>query len=94
MILFKILWGIDAVAALVFLYFFFTGLTDGSVSGDNAGTWLLLLAAFAGILGGSLWLRRHGHAGIAQAVLLIVAVPALLYGLYLAFAVIAKPRWN
>lgn len=94
MILFKIIWILDAVAALVVLYFFFTGFTDGTVSGRNAGRWLLILAALAGVLGGSLWLRHHGLTSFAYALLCLVAVPALLYALYLGFALVAKPKWN
>lgn len=94
MIVFKILWGIDALAAVVLLYFLFTGMADGSVNGDNGGTWLVLVAGMIGILGGSLWLRAHGHTGMAHVLLLVVAVPACLYGLYLCFALIGKPRWN
>jgi len=35
MIVFKILWAIDALASLVVLYFFVVGLGDGSVSSRN-----------------------------------------------------------
>lgn len=64
------------------------------MNADNLAVWCLLMAALAAILGGSLWLCGHGQPGIAKAALVIVAVPALLYGLYIAFAVIAKPKWN
>jgi hypothetical protein len=35
MILFKIIWGVDAVASLVILYFFIEGVRDNSVSSRN-----------------------------------------------------------
>ncbi len=35
MILFWILWGIDAIVALIAVYFFIVGLSDGSVSSFN-----------------------------------------------------------
>lgn len=54
---FRILWGLDAAIALIFLYFFFAGLADGSISSFNIGLWLLILLAIATILGGGYGLR-------------------------------------
>ncbi len=47
---FKILWGIDAVIALVFVYFFVVGLGDGSVSSFNMRLWLSTLFTLSGVL--------------------------------------------
>lgn len=91
---FWILWGFDALIALVILYFFFVGLADGSVSSSNMGMWMGTLLVLAAIMGGSLWLKEHSHLVIAKVILLVLAVPGFLYLLFILFAIIAKPRWN
>lgn len=94
MTFFWILWGFDAIIALVVLYFFFIGLADGTVSSFNMGIWLLLLAGVAAILFGSLWLKSIERLGLAKGVLCILAVPGFLYLLFMLFILIGKPRWN
>jgi hypothetical protein len=91
---FWLLWGFDALMALVVLYFFFVGLADGSVSSFNMGLWLIILLVLGGVLLGSLWLRSTGHSGAAKGVLLILAVPGVLFLLYFLILLIAPPRWN
>jgi hypothetical protein len=91
---FWIPWAIDAVIALIALYFFFIGLADGSVSSFNIGLWLLILLGLAIVVGGSLWLRSAGRSGLAMVLLLILAVPGVLVGLFFAVLLIAAPRWN
>jgi hypothetical protein len=85
MILFKVLWGIDAVVAIVILYFFFTGMADGSVSSFNMGLWIAMIAGLMAILFGSLWLKSHDHLLLAKTLLCILAVPALLYTLFFLY---------
>jgi len=87
-------WAIDVVIAIIVLYFFLVGLADGSVSSFNIGLWLLILLGLGSILGGSLWLKTAGHPTLAMVLLLILAIPGLLYGLFLLALVIAAPRWN
>ncbi|MBV6441905.1 MAG: osmoprotectant transporter permease [Haliscomenobacteraceae bacterium CHB4] len=94
MTFFWILWGFDAIIALVVLYFFFIGLADGSVSSFNMGLWLILLAVVAAVLLGSLWLKSQEYTGWAKGVLCILAVPGFLYLLFLLIVIIGKPRWN
>lgn len=94
MTFFWFLWGFDALIALVVLYFFFIGLTDGSVSSFNMGIWLILLLALAAVMGGSLLLKSYGHLGLAKGVLAILAIPGFLYLLFLLLMLITKPRWN
>lgn len=91
---FWIPWAIDAVIALIALYFFFIGLADGSVSSFNIGLWLLILLGLAIVVGGGLWLRSAGRSGLAMVLLLILAVPGVLVGLFFAVLLIAAPRWN
>lgn len=94
MTFFWILWSFDACIALVVLYFFFIGLGDGSVSSFNSGLWAMILAALAAILLGSLWLKGVEKLVLAKLLLAILAVPGLLYLLFLLMVVISKPRWN
>lgn len=91
---FGILLAIDAIAALVILYFFLIGLADGSVSSFNMSLWLGILAAVAAILGGGLLLKAKGQRIAANLVLLILATPAALYGLFFLSIIIFQPRWN
>ena len=91
---FWILWAIDALVALGFVYFFLIGLADGSVSSFNIVLWLSILGALAGILGGALWLRSAGHVWPAIGVLLILAIPAVLALIFFLVVMISNPRWN
>jgi hypothetical protein len=92
--LFWILFGIDAIAAAVVIYFFVWGLMDGSVSSFNIVLWLGLLAALAAILGGGWFLHRSGKRGAASAVLAVLAAPAFLFGLFVLGLIVLQPRWN
>lgn len=94
MIIFWILWSIDAIAALVAIVFFFIGIADGSVSSSNSGIWFLMLAGLAAILLGSLWLKAHEYMGLAKTLLAVLAVPTALYGLFLLVAIFSNTRWN
>jgi len=90
----RTLLGIDLLVALVVLYFFVIGLADGSVSSFNISLWLGLLAAVAATVGGGWLLYANGRRGAAVAALSILAVPGVLYGLFVLLIVIAQPRWN
>lgn len=94
MAFFWILWGFDACIALVALYFFFIGLGDGSVSSFNMGIWLIVLGGLAVILVGSLWLKGMGKLLLAKGLLGILAVPGLLYVLFMLLVIVSNPRWN
>lgn len=91
---FWIPWGIDAVVAIIVVCFFFVGLADGSVSSFNIGLWLMILSGLASVMGGSLWLKSAGRSGLAMFLLLIPAVPAVLYATFLAAVLIGGRRWN
>jgi hypothetical protein len=94
MILFWILWGIDAIVGVVTLYFFFVGLADGSVSSFNGGLWLVILVVLAALLGGSLLLKSADHLALAKSLLALLAIPALLFGLYMLIAIFSGAKWN
>lgn len=91
---FWVLWGFDAIVALVVFYFFFIGLTDGSVSNQNGLLWAGLIGLVLGVMLGSLWLKSIDYMTLAKILLLVLAIPGFLYTLFILFVVIAKPRWN
>jgi hypothetical protein len=45
-------------------------------------------------VGGGWMLNANGKRGAAIAVPLILAVPGVLYALFILLIVIAQPRWN
>jgi hypothetical protein len=91
---FWLFWGFDGVVALVILYFFVQGLLDGSVSTTNITLWGVLLLLIVSVLGGSIFLRSHGHPIMAALVLFVLALPGLLYGLFFLAVLLLHPRWN
>ena len=94
MTLVRTLLGIDLLVALVVVYFFVAGFADGSVSSFNMSLWLGLLAAVAAAIGGGWVLKTNGQRGFAITLLSILAVPGVLYALFVLLMVIARPRWN
>ncbi|GAB2553872.1 osmoprotectant transporter permease [Spirosoma areae] len=94
MTFFWILWSIDAVIALIFVYFFFEGMGDGSISSFNGGLWFLILAVLGAVLAGGYWLQTHQHEAGAKVLLGVLAIPGLLAGLFFLILLIANPRWN
>ena len=91
---FWFLWGVDAVVALIFLTFFFIGLGDGTVSSFNIVLWLGTLGVLGVVVGGSLWLRNAGRMRVAMSLVLALAIPSLLVGLFFLAILIMQPRWN
>lgn len=91
--LFWIFGGIDALICIVALVFFFTGLEDGTVSSFNAGIWIGIWAVLAFIMGGGFWLKALGHPGFGMMLFMVLAVPALLYGLFKLLFAITKTPW-
>lgn len=91
---FWITWAIDALASAIALLYFLIGLADGSVSSFNIGIWIALLAALAVVLLGSLWLNTIGRPGLGTILLLVLAVPAALYALFLLLVIISGSKWN
>jgi hypothetical protein len=94
MIAFRILVGIDALAAAVVVFFFLWGLSDGSVSSFNILLWLALLGGVGGVLAGGLWLKSIGRRGLANRLLMVLAFPAAMIFLFFLVLIIAQPRWN
>ena len=92
--MFRLFWGVDVVAALVVLAFFFIGIEDGSVSSFNITLWLALLAGLAVIVFGSNAFQVRGQHGLAFILSAVLAVPALLACLFVGFLLVSGVRWN
>ena len=94
MTLLKILWTINALAGLVILWFFITGLMDGSVSYRNIRLWLFILISVGCIIGGGILLKQQSYNKAAIILSLVLAVPAIAYGLFVLLAIFSKGKWN
>jgi hypothetical protein len=94
MVTFRILVGIDALVAFVALFFFAWGVSDGTVSSFNILLWLAILGGVAAVLAGGLWLNAYGQRWLANIVLLVLAIPAILYVVFFLSLIIMQPRWN
>ena len=92
--LFRTLWWFDALIAAIFVFFFFWGLADGTVSSFNIVLWLAILAGLAGVPAGSRRLKAKGHAGPALGLVLILEIPGMLGVLFFLAVLILQPRWN
>ena len=93
-VLFKIIYGFDALVALIILYFFFIGITDGTVSQFNALLWLAIIALLSFVMFGSIWFNSHSYTILSYVTLLIIAIPASLFLLYFLIAIFGGGRWN
>jgi hypothetical protein len=82
-----------AVTVVVFVFFVW-GLLDGSVSSFNMSLWLILLAVVTVVPLAGWALRASGKARPAILVLSILAVPGLIYALFLLLLVITGPSWR
>jgi len=92
--IYRVLWWFDALIAAVFLYFFFIGLADGSVSSFNMGLWLFTLAALAAVLAGSHALKASAHPKAAVSLLLVLAIPGAIGVLFMLVVLTTQTRWN
>jgi hypothetical protein len=92
--MFRMLWGVDVVAALIALAFFVIGIDDGTVSSFNMMLWIALLAGLAVIVFGSNALQARGQRGLAFILAAVLAVPLLLACLFFALLLVSGVRWN
>jgi hypothetical protein len=92
--MYRVLFGIDVLAAAVVTFFFMWGMSDGTVSSFNILLWLMLLGGVGAVVGGGWYLRSIGQRGAACGVLLILAIPATLMALFFLLLIILQPRWN
>jgi len=93
-LLIRLLIAFDALVAAGILFFFFWGVSDGTVSSFNVGIWLALLAGTALSLVGGFLAYRNNNRVLAILLLLILALPGIAFALFALFLIIAQPRWN
>jgi hypothetical protein len=91
---YRVLLGLDSLAALVVVYFFAVGLADGSVSAFNGELWAGLLLGVAAVIGGGMLLQRAGRPLLANALLAVLALPTALYGFFMAVVLLSGASWN
>ena len=94
MIFYRILLAFDGLVGAVLLYFFVTGIEDGSVSSFNILLWLAMLGGFAAIIGLALGLRARGHKAAANFLLLVPALPGLLAIVFLLMVILLQPDFR
>ena len=85
---------IDALVAAVALYLFFSLAAGGRVGSFNILPWSAILAALAAVMGGSVWLRSAGQHVVAIVLLLGLAIPATLVGLFFVLLLILHPNFH
>jgi len=89
---FWFLWSIDAAIAAIALYFFFSLAAGDRIRSFNILPWLLMLAALAAVVGGSIWLRSIGQRPLAIVLLLLLAIPGALLVLFFLVLLLAHPN--
>ncbi len=94
MTLFRALWVVDLLTALVAAAFFVIGVADGSVSSANIALWAGLLAAIAIVVVGAKALRNRNHLAVACGLAALLALPALLFVFFFGVAIVSGVRWN
>ncbi len=94
MVIYRSLLGLTGLTAAIVVWFFLEGLADGSVSSFNITLWLGLLAVACGVPAGGAVLHANGKTGAAKALLALVAVPAVLAGLFFLLLILTVDRWN
>jgi hypothetical protein len=92
MIFFWIFWCIDALIALIVLYFFAQGIGDNTITDSNIGMWLLLLLIPAIILGLGYILKVNNELMWAKVTVSIMAIPGLIFGVFALY--LANQNWQ
>lgn len=82
------------LVAVVIVIFFLWGLADGSVSSFNFGIWLAALTLAAAVPVAGMRLAARGHRLAATFVLGILAIPGILYALFILLVIGSGTRWN
>ena len=92
--LFWICWSIDVLICLIIFVFFSLGLVGGWISSFNIGLCIAILAVLGAVMGGGFWLKTLGHPVAATLVLLLLAIPGFLCGLFMILLVLTNTSWN
>jgi len=90
--IFWMLWGLDLLIALVWVWIFLMGLARASISPFHVRRLMNMLGWPVIFLAIPVGLRHLGHGLIAACILLIPAAPALLCGLF--FLILLKTKYT
>lgn len=90
---YRILYAIDALAALVLAYFFVDGLRY-ALSSSYVILWIPLLAMPIAIFVAAPALRKRGQNAAAITLLAILAIPPVCFVLFFGLLIALNPRWN
>lgn len=93
MTFYRILFAIDAVILLALGYFFLDALQYSPAS-DSFAIWLPILSVLIGLLAGARVLKAAGRSRLALAVLLLPAVPAIIFVMFFGLLLAANPNWQ
>lgn len=91
--MYKILLGMAALAALAIGAFFVIGLTDGSVAAFNARIWIVIWCYVAGVIAIGIFLHRNGNNVLANLALALLAVPALFFVVFVTWFALSGEKW-
>jgi hypothetical protein len=92
MTLFWILWSFVALMSLIPLYYFITGILDGSITLRNLSLWIIILLAIIAVLIGTHWLKTNERESLSLILLGVSAVPGLIVMSYLLVTLVTKPK--
>lgn len=93
--MFWIGWWINAgVVLVVFCLAIFNFISDGTGSPAEMGKWLLGFAVAMLVLGGTWWLRTAGYTSLATGIVMLLAIPAVLFALFMIALLFYKPPWK
>ncbi len=86
--------GIDTLICTIAIVFFFVGMADGSVSSDNIGIWITVFTVLTVVIGSSLWLKAVGYPVLGIILLVVLATPGILYGMFILLFVVSGTSWR
>jgi hypothetical protein len=80
----------DGLAFLLLLFFFATGL-ESATNADYVSIWMPLLLVPAAVIGGGILLHSKGKTAIAKVLLGLLAVPPIIYLLFVLMFIVLQP---
>lgn len=92
--LFYFVLAMDAIVPIIAIFYFFMGLSDGTVSPRNILMWVVLLAALIILWLACLYLYKAGWMKIAWVIALLQTLPVAIGVTYLATFILGSHRWN
>jgi hypothetical protein len=92
--LFLIVLAVDAIVPIIAIFYFFVGISDGTVSSRNIMMWVLLLAALVLLWLACLYFYKAGWIKLAWAIAILLGLPAMIGLLYILMFMFGNVRWN